>query len=91
VRDSLGPIWDGWRVGWYDWPYLGRPWPSTFGATEFITHYTGKVVANLKTSDGKRMRCRFELAHPAGGLSGGGEGECQLSDNSVMNVELTPS
>lgn len=79
VRESLAPLWDGWAEAWDDWPYWYRPWPGTYNVTQFITHYSGKVVANLETDGGQRMRCRFHLANPAAGMSGGGQGECQLS------------
>src|SRR5690349_6987875 len=39
--DSIGPIWDGWG-GRRAWGYWGAdPTP------DFITHYTGRVLANL--------------------------------------------
>jgi hypothetical protein len=84
--ETLAPMWNGWNEGWYDWPYWSQPWPGTYGATQFITHYSGKVVANLQTNGGERMRCRFHLAHPSGGMSGGGQGECQLSGGRVINA-----
>ncbi len=84
--ETLTPIWDGWHEGWYDWPYWSQPWPAPYDVTQFITYYSGKVVANLATNGGQRMRCRFHLADPAGGMSGGGEGECQLSDGRVINA-----
>lgn len=76
---TLAPMWNGWIEGWGDWPYRRRPFPYSYTATQFITYYSGKVVANLETNDGQYMRCRFHLANPASGMTGGGEGECQLS------------
>lgn len=99
--ETLAPMWNGWNEGWYDWPTrndwnAGRTegwddWPywsqpGTYGATRFITHYSGKVVANLQTNGGERMRCRFHLADPLDGMSGGGQGECQLSGGRVINA-----
>lgn len=80
VHESLAPLWDGWPEAWDDWPYWYRPWPGTYNLTRFITYYSGKVVANLETDAGQRMRCRFHLADPVAGMSGGGQGECQLPD-----------
>jgi len=79
--DQLGPLWAGWGPGWryggwYDW------WPEP----QFITHYTGQVVANLAAPEGARMRCRFQLISPATGMAGGGSGECQLPDKSTVDV-----
>lgn len=86
-REVLVPMWDGWNEGWYDWPpYWGAPYPEMYGATQFITYYSGKVVANLETSGGRRMRCRFRLVDPRSGMDGGGRGECQLSDGRVINA-----
>jgi hypothetical protein len=78
--EVLAPLWTHWRRGWYDWPYWSGPWPPGYSTTQFITHYSGKVVATLESPSGQRMRCRFHLVAPASGMAGGGEGECQLSD-----------
>jgi hypothetical protein len=43
-----------------------------------MTHYSGKVVANLSAPDGKHMRCTFQLVHPSDGMAGGGAGGCQM-------------
>ena len=77
--ESLSPLWTDWHHGWRDWPYWSGPLPPTYPTPQFITHYSGKVVATLVSSDMQRMRCRFHLMAPMRGMSGGGEGECQLS------------
>jgi hypothetical protein len=87
-RQIVSPLWDGWVEGWRDWPYWG--WGS-FGPylwTEFATRYTGKVLANLKTTSGERMRCRFHMANPSRGMSGGGDGECQLQGGSIVHARF---
>lgn len=71
--DRLNPLWHGWGPRWPEWPY----WYTDPGP-EFIKHYSGRVLANLTSADGERMRCRFRLIHPASGMAGGGEGVCQL-------------
>ena len=83
---TLAPMWNGWIEGWGDWPYRRHAYPYPYTATQFITHYSGKVVANLETSDGQHMRCRFHLANPASGMTGGGQGECQLSGGRSINA-----
>ena len=88
ARETLGPMWDGWNEGWSDWPYWTQPWPSDYNVTQFITNYSGKVVANLHTRTGQYMRCRFHLADPVSGMSGGGQGECQLSGGRVINADF---
>ena len=79
--DGLAPLWDGWRPGWRGWPY----WNAAPGPG-FVTEYTGRVLANLAANDGDRMRCRFRLIHPAQGMAGGGEGECQLPNGDSMDA-----
>jgi hypothetical protein len=84
--DTLSPLWGYWHRGWYDWPYWGPMGPD-IPSTQFITRYSGKVVATLD-ADGDHMRCRFHLAEPTRGMSGGGEGECQLSGGRVVHARF---
>lgn len=85
--EVLTPLWMHWDHGWYDWPYWNRPFPPPpYATTRFITHYSGKVVATLEAAGAQRMRCRFHLVEPVRGMSGGGEGECQLSDARVVRA-----
>jgi hypothetical protein len=58
------------------------PYPTV----QFITHYSGKVVATLDAPGNQRMRCRFHLVEPSRGMGGGGEGECQLSDGRLVRA-----
>lgn len=83
--DSLAPLWTGWNAGWYDWPYWSV---QPYGVSEFVTRYSGKVVANLSAPNGSRMRCRLHLAHPARGMAGGGQGECQISDGTTIQARF---
>ena len=65
VSDSMAPMWDGWNAGWTDWPYWdGEPYGGPYDWTQFSTRYSGKVIANLQTDSGRRMRCRFHLIQP---------------------------
>ena len=84
--EVLTPLWTHWNRGWYDWPYWVGPMGPPYPTTQFITHYSGTVVATLAASGDHRMRCRFFLAAPARGMSGGGEGECQLTDGPVVRA-----
>lgn len=86
--ELLTPLWTHWSPGWYDWPYWGgmAPAPYPYPAVQFITHYSGKVVATLESPGNQHMRCRFHLAEPARGMQGGGEGECQLSAGRVVRA-----
>ena len=79
--DTLGPLWAGWgpgwrRGGWYDWN----------AGPEFVTRYSGRVVANLAMPDGAHMRCRFQLIHPSDGMAGGGRGACQMPDGNTIDA-----
>ncbi|AEG02678.1 hypothetical protein [Methylomonas methanica] len=79
--DQVGPLWTGWDYGWYGWDYWG-----TGPQVDFVTRYTGKVVANLASSSGERMRCRFHLVQPYKGMEGGGNGECELSNHDKLSA-----
>jgi hypothetical protein len=81
--DSVAPLWEGWHGAWGGADY----WDA--GPTpDFITHYTGRVVANLATSDAMHMRCEFELVRPSDGMAGGGSGECQLPDGKTIDASF---
>lgn len=82
--EVLTPLWSHWQRGWYDWPYWSGPMSQPYSTTQFITRYSGKVVATLASSGSQRMRCRFHLVEPARGMGGGGEGQCQLSDGQLV-------
>jgi hypothetical protein len=81
--DNLGPLWTGWGPGWRrgGWDY----WDAE---PEFVTHHTGKVVANLSASDGKHLRCTFQLALPSDGMAGGGTGQCQMPDGKTIDTSF---
>lgn len=51
-------------------------------------HYSGRVIAFLTGDRGNSMRCRMELKNPAEGMSGGGSGECEVSDDSEINIRF---
>ena len=89
--DRLSPLWEGWGHRWY--PLWGRGWredewdPWQEGP-EFIKHYTGQVVANLRDVNGKHLRCTFQLVHPSRGMAGGGTGRCQGPDHRTIDAEF---
>jgi hypothetical protein len=89
--ELLAPLWMHWRRNWYDWPYDSSHMPAPYTTTQFITHYSGRVVATLESPGQPRMRCRFHLQAPARGMKGGGEGECQLADGRRVRAVLTPA
>jgi len=81
--DSIGPLWyPGWggRGGWGYWDAEPSP--------DFITRYTGRVVANLAAPNGAHMRCQSQLVHPSDGMNGGGTGQCPLPDGSTIDANF---
>jgi len=79
--DDLQPLWIGWHNRFRDWPF----WGDDFGPS-FITHYSGRVLANLTSPTGQHLRCNFRLVRPASGMRGGGEGRCQQADGSHIDA-----
>jgi hypothetical protein len=79
--DSLGPLWAGWGRG-----PRGFGWDDWGAGPSFITHYTGRVVANLSAPTGAHMRCKFQLASPDEGMAGGGSGRCQMPDGKTIDA-----
>jgi len=84
-RDSYGPYWNAWSYpGWG----MGGPW-FMGPQMAFVTHYSGRLLAHLEDAHGTRMRCTFTLYDPPAGITGGGEGDCQLSTNErVFGAQL---
>ncbi len=87
-EETLAPLWVGWGPGWREWPYWTRPPLDPYVSSEFVTHYSGKVVANLSAPDGNRMRCRLHLMQPVRGMAGGGQGECQVTGGSTVEARF---
>ena len=80
--DSIQPLWNGWDD--YRHSTGSMHWNAS---PQFLTHYSGKVLANLQGAGGA-MRCRFILRQPSGGMTGGGQGRCQLSDGTRFRAQL---
>ena len=51
-------------------------------------HYSGQVIAFLNGDRGNGIRCRMELKNRAEGMSGGGSGECEVSDGSHIRIRF---
>ncbi len=83
TSDNLGPLWTGWGGERGNW---GGDWGYWDAAPEFITHYSGRVVANLASPDGTHMRCNFQLVYPSDGMAGGGRGQCQLPKGKTIDA-----
>jgi hypothetical protein len=81
--DALDHMWHGWAPGWGAW----GPGP----VNGFVTYYSGHVLANLSDAHGEQMRCRFRLAKPYSGMSGGGSGECQVAGDEKIEATFPPS
>src|SRR6266852_4256280 len=83
--DNLGDLWGG--RGGYVGPGRWRgDWGFWDAGPEFVTHYSGRVVANLAAADGQHMRCNFQLVHPSDGMAGGGRGQCQLPKGKTIDA-----
>jgi len=91
--DMYGPAWVGWRPYWSGWRMGGYPGPvRDLDWRGFVTIYTGKVIANMKSDDdASRLRCRFRLDDPRAGLAHGGHGECQLSNGQTIDHVVVTS
>jgi hypothetical protein len=81
-NDDFAPMWSGWNYGWPDWQWAGAGMPIT----SFQTVYSGRVMANLQASDGKHLRCHFQLNNPSSGMQGGGQGQCQVQGGGTVDA-----
>jgi hypothetical protein len=100
TADTFGPAWDGSGYGWsggpgygwgFDWNTGGGfgGWGTWDTGTEVVTHYTGRVIANLVNPKGKHIRCKFQLAHPSNGMAGGGLGDCELPEGKTIDASFS--
>jgi hypothetical protein len=86
---DFDPMWSGWSYGWNDWDGWA-PYGGPYAEPAFVTEYSDHVIANLQSTDGQRMRCRFNLTRPVDGMTGGGQGECQLGSGRSVNAVFPP-
>ncbi len=84
TADTIGPVAVGWGWGWAP----VDPWFAGVNATTFVQQYSGRVVATLFGDQGHVMRCRLNLSNPAGGITGGGIGECEVSNGERIDVQF---
>ena len=64
-----------------DWGFTADDW--TFGPTD-----TDKAVALLQGNRGGKIRCRFTLLYPDGGIPSGGTGQCEVSNGETIDVKF---
>jgi hypothetical protein len=85
--DSIGPLWAG-GGGWGGRGGRGWGYWGVDASPDFITHYSGRVVANLAEPSGTHMRCQFQLVYPSDGMNGGGLGQCQLPNGTTIDANF---
>jgi hypothetical protein len=64
-----------------DWGFTADTW--TFGPTD-----SDKAVALLQGNRGSKIRCRFTLLYPDGGISSGGTGQCEVTSGEKIDVKF---
>ena len=87
-RTTLDPLWVGWPLGWAEWADTRFSPFDPVAVDEFVTRYSGRVVANLKDANGGLMRCRLSLSAAPRGMAGGGTGECQIRGSAPIQVSF---
>ena len=91
ARVDYGPLWNGWGpgFGWHRrWSGFGFGWGGWGGwGPDTITQYSGQVLANLQ-GPGGFMRCHFRLMSPSSGMAGGGVGQCQLPNGTIIDAQF---
>ena len=78
-RSALPAAWTGdepiERQGQIDGTY----WAAGADHRAFVSTHRDKAIGTLRGDRGATMLCRFALLDAAGGMGGGGSGECQTS------------
>lgn len=81
--DRYAPLWSGWEGHGRRY---GSGWEHWGPQTDFVTEYTGRVLANLAGANGTHMRCMFMLRSPSAGMSQGGVGRCQTPNGASLDA-----
>ncbi len=94
--ETFGPDWRNSEPGLYRPPNATVDPSPYFIQGEPTDHRapqpSGRLLANLKASDGTAMSCTFELDRPHYGPAGGGTGTCVLSNGErVDHATLGPA
>lgn len=90
--DSISPFYHTWYDGWgYGWDSMWWPGPYYDDISSYVTVYTGRVLATLRSPQGNTMRCQFRLSEPRAGLAGGGIGECRTSEGTAIEAAVFSS
>lgn len=83
--NTLGTYFVGWSCP--DW--ARDPWYGGLPARVAGVN-SGRVVAQLESANGERLRCRLELRDPEAGMTGGALGECQTTSSPVSFAVALP-
>ena len=87
--DSISPFYHRWYGGWgYGWDAAWWPGPFYDDISSYVTVYSGRVLATLRSPQGNTMRCQFRLSEPRAGLAGGGIGECRTSEGTAIEAAV---
>jgi hypothetical protein len=87
--DLVDVVAENWQRGWVDWQGGPPDWDGWGPYSNTISvQYSGWVAANLQAADGQRMRCRFQLDSPTDGMTGGGDGACQLDNGESVQARF---
>jgi hypothetical protein len=87
-RSALPAAWTGdepiERQGQIDGTY----WAAGADHLAFVSTHRDKAIGTLKGDRGATMLCRFALLDAAGGMGGGGSGECQTSRGARITAQF---
>ena len=66
----------------------GTYWAAGADHLAFVSTHRDKAIGTLKGDRGATMLCRFALLDAAGGMGGGGSGECQTSRGARITAQF---
>lgn len=78
-RSALPAAWTGDEPIQHQGEIDGTYWAAGRDHLAFVGTHLNKAIGTLKGDRGTTMLCRFDLLDAAGGMGGGGSGECQTS------------
>jgi hypothetical protein len=87
-RSALPAAWTGDEPIQAQGQIDGTYWAAGADHVAFVNAHRDRAIGTLKGDRGSTMLCRFTLLDAAGGMGGGGSGQCQTSRGARITAQF---